>query len=122
MAAITQITHCTPVRRGAVAVRGGWGMNQIVSTRAPDLIESGELMKPATKEGKRPMVWIMFAIGAALCWGVYGPALHKGQTLLGNPLKALFCVGVAYMLIGVLVPILGLGGIKIGRASCRERV
>jgi hypothetical protein len=58
------------------------------------------------------MVWIMFAIGAALCWGVYGPALHKGQTLLGNPLKALFCVGVAYMLIGVLVPVLGLGGIS----------
>jgi hypothetical protein len=63
------------------------------------------------KEGKRKMVWIMFAIGAALCWGVYGPALHKGQTLLGNPLKALFCVGVAYMLIGVLVPVIGLGGL-----------
>ena len=32
--------------------------------------------------------------------------------MLGNPLKALFCVGVAYMLIGVLVPVLGLGGIS----------
>jgi hypothetical protein len=63
------------------------------------------------KEGKRSMVWIIFAIGAALCWGIYGPVLHKGQTLLGNPLKALFCVGVAYMLIGVLVPLLGLGGL-----------
>jgi hypothetical protein len=63
------------------------------------------------REGKRRMAWIMFAIGAALCWGVYGPALHKGQTLLGNPLKALLCVGVAYMLIGVLVPVLALGGI-----------
>jgi hypothetical protein len=63
------------------------------------------------KEGKSKMLWIMFAIGAALCWGVYGPALHKGQTLLGNPLKALFCVGVAYMLIGVLVPLVGLGGL-----------
>ena len=57
------------------------------------------------------MVWILFAIGAALCWGVYGPALHKGQTLLGSPLKALFCVGIAYMVIGVLVPLLGLGGL-----------
>ena len=64
------------------------------------------------KEGKRSMVWLMFAIGAALCWGVYGPALHKGQTQLANPLKALFCVGVAYFLIGILVPLFGLGGLS----------
>jgi hypothetical protein len=57
------------------------------------------------------MVWVVFAVGAALSWGVYGPALHKGQTMLGNPLKALLCVGVAYFLIGVLVPLLGLGGV-----------
>jgi len=70
-------------------------------------------MKPATKqEGKRSMMWIMFAIGAALCWGVYGPALHKGQTLLGNPMRALFCVGVAYFLVGILVPVIGLGGLS----------
>ena len=58
------------------------------------------------------MVWVLFAVGAAICWGVYGPALHKGQTSLGNPLKALLCVGVAYFLIGVLVPLLGLGGVS----------
>ena len=52
------------------------------------------------------MLWIVFVIGAVLCWGVYGPALHKGQTQLGNPLKALLCVGVAYFLIGILVPVL----------------
>lgn len=51
------------------------------------------------------MVWIIFALGAVLSWGIYGPALHKGQTSLGNPLKALLCVGVAYFLIGVLVPV-----------------
>ncbi|PYV11851.1 MAG: hypothetical protein DMG23_03095 [Acidobacteria bacterium] len=60
------------------------------------------------KEGKRSMVWILFVFGAVLSWGFYGPALHKGQTLLGNPLKALLCVGVAYFLIGVLVPVAGL--------------
>jgi len=54
------------------------------------------------------MVWMIFVLGAVLSWGVYGPALHKGQTQLGNPLKALLCVGVAYFLIGVLVPVLGL--------------
>ena len=60
------------------------------------------------KEGKRSMVWIIFVLGAVLSWGVYGPALHKGQVALGNPLRALLCVGVAYFLIGVLVPVLGL--------------
>jgi 4-amino-4-deoxy-L-arabinose transferase-like glycosyltransferase len=31
--------------------------------------------------------------------------LHQGQTRLGSPLRALLCVGVAYFLIGVLVPV-----------------
>jgi hypothetical protein len=54
------------------------------------------------------MVWILFAIGAALSWGLYGPALHKGQVALGSPMRALLCVGVAYFLIGVLVPVISL--------------
>ena len=51
------------------------------------------------------MWWVIFAAGAALSWGMYGPALFKGQTQLGNPFKALLCVGAAYFLIGVLVPV-----------------
>jgi len=54
------------------------------------------------------MLWIIFAFGAVFSWGLYGPALHKGQVTLGNPLKALLCVGAAYFLIGVLVPVAGL--------------
>src|SRR5919106_2753444 len=54
------------------------------------------------------MAWIVFVAGAVLSWGLYGPALHRGQVLLGNPLKALLCVGVAYFLIGVLIPVAGL--------------
>jgi uncharacterized membrane protein len=54
------------------------------------------------------MTWIIFALLAALSWGLYGPALHRGQVALGSPLRALLCVGVAYFLIGVLVPLLGL--------------
>lgn len=50
-------------------------------------------------------MWIVFVAGAVLSWGAYGVLLHKGQVLLGNPLKALLCVGVAYFLIGVLVPV-----------------
>jgi len=61
------------------------------------------------------MLWILFALGAALSWGLYGPALHRGQVALGSPMRALLCVGVAYFLIGVLVPVASLsyqGGLQ----------
>ena len=55
------------------------------------------------------MIWIVFVAGAVLSWGAYGALLHQGQSQLGNPLKALLCVGVAYFLIGVLLPVAALG-------------
>lgn len=54
------------------------------------------------------MLWVIFALGAALSWGLYGPTIHKGQVALGNPMKALLCVGFAYFLVGVIVPVMGL--------------
>ncbi len=54
------------------------------------------------------MSWIALAFGAAFSWGLYGASLHKGQMDLGNPLRALLCVGAAYFLIGVIVPVLAL--------------
>src|ERR1041385_6506605 len=74
---------------------------------------------PGKAEGKRSMVWTIFVLGAVLSWGVYGPFLHKGQTQLGSPMKALLCVGAAYFLIGVLVPVFalstqgGMGGFNL---------
>ncbi len=61
-----------------------------------------------TKEKNRSMVWAIFALGAVLSWGVYGALLHQGQAKLGSPLRALLCVGAAYFLIGVIVPVVGL--------------
>lgn len=61
------------------------------------------------------MSWIAFVVGAVLSWGSYGVLLHRGQVLLGNPLRALLCVGLAYFLIGVLVPVAALstqGGLR----------
>jgi hypothetical protein len=55
------------------------------------------------------MIWVLFVAGAVLSWGAYGALLHMGQTQLGNPLKALLCVGVAYFLIGVIIPVVSLG-------------
>jgi uncharacterized membrane protein YhhN len=54
------------------------------------------------------MNWIVFVAGAVISWGLYGPSLHRGQVTLGNPLRALLCVGLAYFLIAVLVPVAGL--------------
>jgi hypothetical protein len=53
--------------------------------------------------------WILFVIGAVLSWGAYGPALHEGRAGFLDPktasLRALLCVGVAYFLVAVLVPL-----------------
>jgi hypothetical protein len=52
------------------------------------------------------MNWLGFVAGAVLSWGVYGAMLHQGQVKLGNPMRALLCVGVAYFLVGVVVPLI----------------
>ncbi len=55
-------------------------------------------------------LWHAFVLGAVLSWGVYVPVLHEGQTKLGGDVKtkslrAFLCVGVAYFLTAVVVPI-----------------
>jgi hypothetical protein len=42
----------------------------------------------------------------ALCWGTYGPVLHFGRDAMDSPLRPFVCVGIAYFLIAVLVPLL----------------
>jgi uncharacterized membrane protein len=60
-------------------------------------------MQKETKN--KSMIWVVYALGAALAWGFYGAMLHRGQVALANPMKALLCVGMAYFLIGVLAPV-----------------
>jgi len=59
----------------------------------------------STLQKRKSMTWVIFVAGAVLSWGVYGAMLHQGQQQLGNPLKALLCVGVAYFLVGVVIPL-----------------
>jgi hypothetical protein len=54
------------------------------------------------------MGWLIFVAGAILSWGAYGVLLAQGQSQLGNPLKALLCVGIAYFLLGVIIPVAAL--------------
>ena len=51
------------------------------------------------------MMWLAFVVATILCWGMYGPVLHTGQAALGaSPMRAMLCVGLAYFLIGVVIP------------------
>ncbi len=43
----------------------------------------------------------------AVCWGVYGPLLQKGHMLMGSGrLRPFICVGVAYVLVAIVGPVL----------------
>lgn len=49
---------------------------------------------------------MLAAIGlTAACWGVYGPVLHFGREDMHSPLRPFVCVGVAYFVIAIVVPL-----------------
>lgn len=48
---------------------------------------------------------LLFIIGAALSWGVYVPLVHAATSKLGSNLRAFLCVGLAYFLVAVVVPV-----------------
>lgn len=55
--------------------------------------------------------WHAFVLGAILSWGVYVPVLHEGQMTIGGDLKSrslrgFLCVGVAYFLTAVVLPVI----------------
>jgi drug/metabolite transporter (DMT)-like permease len=53
--------------------------------------------------------WLFYAIFAGLAWGTYVPLVgYGGEQLGGKPthrLLAILCIGVAYLVIGVLFPL-----------------
>ncbi len=50
-----------------------------------------------------------FVFLTVLCWGNYGPLMHEGQhDMAGSSLRPFICVGFAYFLIAVIVPLLTL--------------
>ena len=57
-------------------------------------------------------IWLISAIASTvLCWGAYGPFLHRGQMKMdGSRLRPLLCVGLAYFAIAVVVPTMLLSG------------
>ena len=65
-----------------------------------------EVAPPAETHTMRDFVLRLASIATVvLCWGAYGPVLHKGQAAMQHSrLRPLLCVGLAYFAIAVLVP------------------
>lgn len=53
--------------------------------------------------------WLAIGLSIAMavvCWGAYGPFLHIGQAKMGGSrLRPFCCVGIAYFVIAVMVPV-----------------
>jgi uncharacterized membrane protein len=58
--------------------------------------------------------WMAFVVGAVLSWGVYVPVLHEGQATMGGgspsagAVRAFLCVGMAYFVTAVVIPLIAL--------------
>ncbi len=58
--------------------------------------------------------WMAFVLGAVLSWGVYVPVLHEGQSQMGGgapsagAVRAFLCVGIAYFVTAVVIPLIAL--------------
>ncbi len=85
------------------------GMAAMVRAQVGGAPEVAAETQPTTASGG----WLaglkaFLAIGmTAACWGAYGPILHKGQAgMEGSRLRPFVCVGLAYFIIAVLVPMI----------------
>jgi len=69
--------------------------------------------KTAEQKAERFVEILLSVLLALLCWGSYGPVLHRGQAAMGGSrLRPLICIGAAYFLIAVLVPLALLGPLR----------
>jgi hypothetical protein len=70
---------------------------------------SPDVAAPAKAVERKAERFIEVLLATALAmfsWGAYGPVLHRGQGAMGGSrLRPLICIGVAYFLIAVLVPL-----------------
>lgn len=89
-------SHASHPPVGAAAGAG----NEVAPAAKPPVARS----QASTLE-KLALIPLSIAL-AALCWGSYGPILHKGQMkMAGSRLRPFLCVGLAYFVIAVLLPL-----------------
>lgn len=77
---------------------------------AADVVDATGADSPATtgpigNDLTRFVLRLLSIATTVVCWGAYGPVLHKGQAAMQQSrLRPLLCVGVAYFAIAVIVP------------------
>jgi hypothetical protein len=102
-----QQAHAAPVTVAATAAAKA-AEDDASAEAAPIDAVRAEAAKPATVEKKAErFLEILLSIAMAMfSWGAYGPVLHRGQAAMGGSrLRPLICIGAAYFLIAVLVPL-----------------
>lgn len=86
----------------------------LVVTGGVTVLVTGLQLRPARGPADASFAELLLALGftglTILCWGCYGPVLHKAQALMEQSrLRPLLCVGVAYFSVAVVVPVALLG-------------
>lgn len=83
---------------------------QATAAAAEHVAEVAAAEAPAATAASSDAQFSLIALSvlmAVVCWGSYGPMLHKGQMKMGGSrLRPFLCVGVAYFLIAVALPLL----------------
>jgi hypothetical protein len=93
------------VAKGAAAARASVGGATTDVAKETAGASAKTMAKDAgVKAGNFALQLLSIAM-VGLCWGSYGPTLHKGQAAMQNSrLRPLLCVGLAYFLIAVCIP------------------
>ena len=95
--------------RGNTADRGDQADRLDQADTADRGAKSDKVAQTAASAASKPwngLAVMASVLTAALCWGAYGPVLHRGQMRMGGSrLRPFLCVGIAYFLIAVLAPI-----------------
>ena len=91
-------------------LKAGTGADKVAAEQKDTQAEEGSEATLADKAADAASTLGMIVGGiclTVLCWGSYGSVLHKSQAkMAGSRLRPLFCVGLAYFLIAVLIPII----------------
>jgi hypothetical protein len=100
----------TPEIEGA-QVEGDWlvvkgeGVASINQRVLPQLLAQGVGILGIRKATTAPLAASFYMLMTALCWGTYGPLLHKGQAeMVGSRLRPFICVGISYFFVAILIP------------------
>jgi hypothetical protein len=114
------VVFLTGVITVAVGASGGMFFKPVAKHAAPEPTvaethtaddaatpETAEAEANQTLVGLAGVVMVPLSIAlTAICWGSYGPVLHKGQMKMeGSRMRPFLCVGLAYFVVAVLAPL-----------------